>query len=50
MYLKKNFYKKKQKILLSDGSILYIKTINFKKIVKFLVKEGADINKTDRWG
>lgn len=34
MKLKKKFYKKKQKVILNDGSIIYIKTVNFKKIVK----------------
>ena len=34
MCLKKTFYKKKQKILLGDGSTVFIKTVNFKKIVK----------------
>ena len=34
MKVKKKIYKKQQKIILNDGSIIYIKTVNLKKIVK----------------
>jgi len=34
MKLKKKFYKKKQKVILNNGAVVYIKSTDFKKIVK----------------